>query len=713
MSRRLMRIGVVVASMAAGWTVGCFAQAGDAAVGGGADAGGGAEGEGTGTNIGTNTGTGGDAGATVAFEAVDSAAALRKVKALVNGGVPTDDEFAALALDANALPAMVEAWQATDGYKTRLLRFFSAAFQQSNVTSMQMVAGLDDSSQAYDDAMVANFREMFGRTAVALTQQNKPFTDLFTTNQFMMTSALMSYFSWSDATLVRDNGAPTHRYVMADPNFQFSYTNSKAIALEDTANFSGPNAWVFGNPALGQNLFRAVQNNNYNTAPAVNLCKTTDPVVFSRTVSFNGPGSQMRWLYRMLRGEQFYASLDANTYCIFNPGGFTVPYRASDFNDWRMVQMQPTNTGLPLPAFFNLPVLRVANALQVNTPQVGFFTMPAFWGQWSINASNSTRATLNQALIVALGKQIVPTALTGTVEPAVDVSHAGDAACLSCHQPLDPMRQFFRQSYSLHYSAQQNQQVIGTPAHFSFLGLEADGNGVADFGAILARHPGLADAWTAKTCGWLNSGPCGADGNGLAFASATFRQSGYNFNALVKALVTSGAVSYASVPDDANAPQRVSIARRSQACQVLATRLNMPDVCQQSHLFSGTGTSLGDVAANVPEDTYGRGVNDGIYSTAPEPFYRSSLERLCAAVAPKAVDNDLGGWSIASIDPNAAAAAVAQNLLGLAPNERAVVVPLLRQSVLDAQAAGASPSVATQSMFVAACTSPLVGGIGL
>ena len=48
--------------------------------------------------------------------------------------------------------------------------------------------------------------------------------------------------------------------------------------------------------------------------------------------------------------------------------------------------------------------MRTGTELALRVPRVGFFTTPAFFGNWATNTSNQARVTINQTLIVALGR---------------------------------------------------------------------------------------------------------------------------------------------------------------------------------------------------------------------------------------------------------------------------------------------------------------------
>ena len=75
-----------------------------------------------------------------------------------------------------------------------------------------------------------------------------------------------------------------------------------------------------------------------------------------------------------------------------------------DFDDWRMVTVRAPKNKAERARYFDLPGLRKAMELAIETPRVGFMTTPAFFANWPTNASNASRVTTNQTLIVALGK---------------------------------------------------------------------------------------------------------------------------------------------------------------------------------------------------------------------------------------------------------------------------------------------------------------------
>jgi hypothetical protein len=130
---------------------------------------------------------------------------------------------------------------------------------------------------------------------------------------------------------------------------------------------------------------------------------------------------------------------------------FTAPNINSQDVIWRPVTVRVASGGEKLIPFYDLPTLRMADEIVVRTPRVGFFSTPAFFANWPTNNSNQNRDTLNQSLIVALGRSINPVDKgTSTVlDTGKDGQHSDPTSpCYSCHQTMDPMRNIFRQSYS-------------------------------------------------------------------------------------------------------------------------------------------------------------------------------------------------------------------------------------------------------------------------
>ena len=164
-----------------------------------------------------------------------------------------------------------------------------------------------------------------------------------------------------------------------------------------------------------------------------------------------------------------------NLYQYFCAGGvgFTSPNVTAQDVIWRPVTVRLAEAGEKLTPFYDLPTLRAANEIVVRTPRVGFFSTPAFFANWATNNSNQHRDTLNQALIVGLGRSINPVDKgTATVlDNGKDGQHSDpNSPCYSCHQTMDPMRNIFRQAYTYSYHAQHDPAQVYSTATFDYLG---------------------------------------------------------------------------------------------------------------------------------------------------------------------------------------------------------------------------------------------------
>ena len=126
--------------------------------------------------------------------------------------------------------------------------------------------------------------------------------------------------------------------------------------------------------------------------------------------------------------------------------------------------------------------------------------------------------TTNQALIVALGRSFDDRTTTVQVsETSVEAQHVQPGSpCYACHQVLDPMRDFFKQSYSLTYFQQldlmNRRNPIPATGHLQRRQTPAvTGSGVPAFAKAMAEHPRFPMAWAGKLCQYANSSECPED----------------------------------------------------------------------------------------------------------------------------------------------------------------------------------------------------------
>lgn len=662
-----------------------------------------------------NDGGGGDVAAGP-FEPDAPRTYVTKVKTLLTGGVPAADELAQVERDPGALAPLVRGWLASSPSRQILLDFFADAFQQSQA-SADGLGDLYDQQNTPDPNLVLNLRESFARTAQAIADRKEPFNAVATTQRFMMTTAMMAYYAYTDTSGRDDTYKVNNRWYAANGNLAVTLVEKRGpVTLTAAANPQSPDYLTFYVPNLHA-LFTANSNATLE-ADELAGCAATDPLRLDRSTSDGGGAMLVANLYRLLSGNGVSVKKpsvrDANQTYRCNVQGSALPFLTStDYNDWREVTVRaPAGTEMPS-TFFDLPTLRASTTLLMDSVRVGYFTTPAFLAQYPSNVSNSSRATANQALIVGLGGQVDGSAqLPLTFPTAIDPEHAANPACFACHQSLDPMRQYFRQSYSVTYSKQTDKKVYLYPAGFSFGGTTGAGEGVGDFAQQIAQHPAFAAAWVVKLCSWATSTPCLPTDPEVLRLAADFQANNLDFYRMAEQLFSSPLVTYAKPTLSARTNgKQASIARRHQLCAVLNARLGLTDVCERSRQRDDGGNNVPSRTASMAGDLYVRGGSAPLYLTTPDPFYANQLENVCALLASTQIDVKDAPWATSDA-LDAALARIASDLLGLSEQEAPDVVALLQAHYDAAFAASKSASRALRSTFVAACRSPLVAGVG-
>ncbi|HEY2735862.1 MAG TPA: hypothetical protein VGI70_17815, partial [Polyangiales bacterium] len=394
----------------------------------------------------------------------------------------------------------------------------------------------------------------------------------------------------------------------------------------------------------------------------------------------------------------------------------------ADYKDWRMVTIAPASDSNPETLFFDIAGNRTKNTLSLYSQRVGYFTTPAFFAQYPTNLSNQARATINQTMIIGLGRAFDGSdAITVKDAPGLAPDHAANTACFQCHWSLDPMRRYFRANFTLNYSTQQDASQIAIPGTFLFGGVVDHGSSMNDLAKQIANHPLFATAWTQKLCAWANSAACPASDPELQRVATDFASASYNWNTLVRELFSSPLVTYAAPTATARADGApVAIARRAQLCATLGNRLGLSDVCGLQTLQVGScatdcpprGTTVASISTYLPSDGYSRGAVSALYVNAPDPFYRSAVEQICALVADQVVDVSSGTSLFSSSDPTGAIADLTHKLIGLDKTRDSQPIAILTDHFNAAKTAGKSATVALKSTFVLACLSPWVVGVG-
>jgi hypothetical protein len=674
----------------------------------------------------------------IPFEASTAPVYVTKVKTILTGLAPTAAEISAVAANASALSNLVTTWMQLPQYTTRMELFFADAFQQSQASQTSFKTVIDDGTFTPNDGLLLNFRQSFAKTMTAIVAAGQPFNTAATTTSFMMTTAMMEYYAYADASMVTDAtesgaGQGDFRFYDANKSWSWSVTSKTNIPLADSGNPSSPNYLKFYDPTLPT----IYQQTDGQTAATATYCAGIDPVVENAGTSF-GLGSQLGvWLYSYLRGENFWF-FDHNqgqgnaTWCqagggttdshnVTHPAALT----SADYGDWRMVNIQPVSASAPESRFFDVVGIRAASTLNLYENRIGYFTTPSFFSQYPTNISNQARGITNQTMIVGLGRAFDGSdPITVSNAPGLDPEHAANTACFQCHWSLDPMRRYFRSNYTLNYSTQQDSTQTSVPGTFLFDSAVDTGPAMANLGKQIANHPEFPIAWTQKLCAWANSAPCSASDPELLRVAAVFSASNFNWNTLVHALFTSPLVTYASATASAQASGTpVAIARRVQLCTTLGNRLGLNDVCGLQALQIGScstncpasGATVPNIAANLPSDGYSRGAVSALYVNDPDPFYRSSVEQICALLADKVVDVSTGTSLYSSSTPAAVTSSIADmvhNFMGLDSSRDSMPISILTSHDSAATSAGSTPTIALKSTFTLACLSPWVVSIG-
>ena len=648
-------------------------------------------------------------------EQVGPSTYVPKVKTLLTGLPATDDEIQRVAANPAALPGLIDEWMRLAPFEARMLDFFRNAFQQR-------VQGLDLISQSLDipgfdvtwagtvrDTLLYGFEDGFPRTAWQLVQEGRPFNETLTTRRYMMTTAMMAAMAYADMFDVDDEGNTRDR---------LSQVTNQALVFDAIAtNASGGPLTIEESSAQ----FRAGGSGQW--VWRVNVPGMTETC--SGALHSAGPpeADDEYWPSQALFGVLFANPQYTTTTACSGAANQAQPWvRASDLDDWRMVTIEQIpiyeNGALPSPYFWDLAALRTSTTLRLKSPHVGFMGTPAWFANWPTNESNQARVTANQALIVAIGKSIIPSAAVAPAPAsATDAAHATDPACAACHVVLDPLRQFFRQSYTFNYHEQRDYTAVAGPAGFFVDGMRQTGTGVGDLANILAAHPHYAIGWAQKLQFWATSNVADESDPELQHIASIFAGSRHDFRALVRAVFSSSLVTLAHGNETYRAQGvTVGIARRDQLCAALSARLGVRDACEARF---DAPWNVGYLTQMIADDGYYRAAELPAMPRRPDLFYRASVEEICQRIANSQVDS---GTNPRYTSANATSRAAAfedlvTTIMGIPPADprHAPAVQLLtgHYTAATTTPVSASRTDALRSAFVLACTSPTSALIGL
>ncbi|HEY0192980.1 MAG TPA: hypothetical protein VGC42_17810, partial [Kofleriaceae bacterium] len=624
----------------------------------------------------------GDDDGSAAFTPDPPSVYVAKVKNILVGLAPTDDEIAQVVQDPKALATLIDGWMQLPEYQHKMLVFFELAFQQTQIDVSDFVDLIPPNGLGtgrVTPQLVQNARESFARTVLALTAAGQPLTAAFTTHQLMMTPALMELYAFLDSRTVDDGGAITDAFAKANPSLMITVeTSAGPIPLTDSLDPKSPNYMHFYNAELAGLTY------------GDSTCDHQDPV------SFKASAQSL--------SELLYGEIPSHK----GPSGNCPPHATStgqtadaDFTTWKLVTIRAPKAGEQPTTFYDLPALRKASALVLRTPRVGFFSTPAFFANWPTNSSNQMRVTTNQALIVATGTAVDgqdPTSPPTT--PGLDGVHAvPGSACFGCHQQLDPTRSILSSTYSWFYNPQTDQALIKQPGLFAFQDVIAPMATIDDFAALLASHPLVSQAWGQKLCYYVNSAPCNPIDPEFLRVLDVFVKSGGSWNALVKELLASSITTNAAetLTEKTNGAV-IAVSRRDHLCAALNNRLGFVDICQLDETTANQKpTAISQIISGMPSDGYGRGATIPVLPNQPTLFYRAGLENVCAQVAALTIDATPGAiqpgarhW--ASADPDTAIADFVAIVMAMPPSDgrASQASQILHKHFDDARASGAA-----------------------
>ncbi len=679
---------------------------------------------------GGGSGAGGDPGSVTPppppFEPATAASSVRKVKNLLTGMTPTDDEIALVtAQGAQGLRTLVDQWT-TDAtflpmYRDRMMSFFRNTFQQTGFNPAEDFkpqlltnGGFDFAATPGDDIyprLVQNIQDSFAMTAWQLYADGRPFNEVLTTTRFMMTTALKA--TYLQIEMPRSQAATTVTWKIDE--------SGNDIPIEQIVDPTSPNYLTFADvtPTL-------------NAGKPTIVCRGTAGMVNS----FNGFGT----LFQVLLGliPQYSTTASGVTTDVCDRHASRPYFTLSDVSDWQWVNVRALAAGETRMMPYNLPALRAATELALALPRVGYYTTPAFLALWNTNDSNQHRVTANQTLLIALGQSLTPANNVMPLSAAgLDPSHAvSGTECYGCHKTLDPLRQFWGTQLDFNdrndFPAKAGGGLAADPrpamtgGALAFGNVNATGADMTALGPLLEQVIDSADPKTPvsrfamsiaqKLCYFANSAPCVETDPELRRVAQLFEQSGFSFPTVMRELLSSPLVTGAGPTATATANGfNISIARRDQLCAALSNRLGKPDLCSLVvPIPSSAQSATLKIAGSIPADAFSRGSEVPITTSVPTLFYSSASELLCENIAAVVVDATAGTIYSSTAVP-AAIADMVERVIGYPPGDplHAGAVQILQDNYDAHVAAKATPTNALRSTFALACEAPTTLSLGL
>ncbi|MEE2904075.1 MAG: hypothetical protein VYC39_17240 [Myxococcota bacterium] len=596
------------------------------------------------------------------FEAASVYAVARKVKNLVNGQAPTQQEIDQLAAGDIDLKQLIEQWATGDAYSRKLSDFLLVALQQRfQVENNDQFDRLRRGTYGAEYQKI--LEESFVRTAADIIERGAPFNEILTTKRWHVTTANLVLLRYADQTATQRN----QRHLL----FQ-NAEDAPASLREQIAQ----RRWHL--PSLPSN------------------CDISQQGALDMLFGF------------VLRRQ---CSPQPNRNVRFTDG----PLTPADFEDWRVVEFvdSDSNPSKELIPFYDVRNLRNAQTVATRVPRVGFFTTNVFLNNWATNIDNQFRVTTNQALLGALHLSYSSSEPTEPLlEEGLDPEHSmPGSSCHGCHRQLDTMRVYFAKHYNVSYQLQTGARGDGPifdpmpRSSFAFRGVTRTDGDLYDFAETLSSHPRFATAWVQKLCLYANSARC--DEQDPAFQQIVQNFSSHlDFKRMMIDLYASPIVTGSEETKTwGKETPMVSILRREQLCALLDQRTGRNNVCGLSR--------VSDVLGLIPRDDFARGAVDPSQPTQSSAFFFAAAEAVCEAVARSVVTQNAAVFPFSQ--PEASTERLVSQLMALPsghPRYAATLAALSAhyQALIDA---GRNERDSLRSTFTLACLSPDVMGVGL
>jgi hypothetical protein len=729
---------------------------------------------------GSNVDAGGVTGPTAPFAAALAGPTCRKIKDLIVGMPCTDDDVNTVqTMGAAGLQQLLISWMTSSSFQPqfegKMLPFFTNLFQQVGFAPTQdfknqllQNGGFDfgpfGTGAVGDDVyfkLVQNLQSSFALTAWQMVKEGtEPFSDVLTTQRFVMTTGLMSLYTQiempDDEPYNFSGGANS----VAKLQWKLDYVDT--IPLTDALNPQSPNYMTFDDEPPTTKAGFGLSPTCQGVGDAT-VSPTATVVQFGGTsTGFTNPTGGYAQLFQRLIGYTPRYPFLAQPHCWEHS---SKPYMTdSDVSDWRWVTITPKQSGDAYVQPYDLISLRGLSTIKLAMPRIGFYTTPAFLALWNTNDSNQHRVTMNQTLLASIGESFTSdNNLTPLSTMGLDSAHTTTSGeCYGCHKSLDPMRMFFGNQFDFNdrndfvknpfSGSQPNPRPSPPVAAFTFADVNwaspATGTDMTALGPLLLQAtdqdttdaggplPLFALAVAQQLCFWANSNACATNDPEFRRVATAFVSSNYNFPALVKELFSSplvtGSAATTSFPQDTNGNETVpiSMARQAHLCAALSNRMGLSDLCALGAAVptSAQSTTL-TIAGSVAADEFSRGSPTPVTPATPDLFYRAGSEELCENIANQVVDATGGPYTSSSTsctNGDGVLTKLVEQVMGINPAD-----PLHDQAItiLETHCTAASKSTTTgtgrggtstsaqttglRSTFVLACESPTSLGIGL